>query len=401
MNDKNTAIYYSKLVGVTFEGRQEVIATLRGKEPLRVRREKDNEYDPRAVAVDVYKNDEWLPIGYIAKDKNKDISEALDAGESVYISIGTITGGQGKSYGVNISLEYKLADVPKEPVVTKGDTVKVLSHLLKSLTGKTPEVEKDTETYVSPLTGESIELNVVHGHKRLEGYLSGSKFPDQFYQPFDKDGRLQGMVDKYGVTADEVSAMWKLNNEASTGYGTAIHAAMENFDKNYQLGDKLKEVKEYKTKPTYYGPNKALSKNPFIKYIVESFHEQFGGDYERITETFVWLDAFKLCGSIDRIKVIDRKKKIVRIQDFKTDGDIHDKKYQLSDSPFKSKLGNELLDLHWLQLSFYAFILEQLGWKVEGLDIYWLNPNKLVKGESPWEEFSHEVIDISEVIING
>lgn len=67
----STVSYHSKLVGVTFEGRQEVISTLGGKEPLRVRREKDNKYDPKAVAVDVYKNDEWLPIGYIAKDKTK------------------------------------------------------------------------------------------------------------------------------------------------------------------------------------------------------------------------------------------------------------------------------------------------------------------------------------------
>ena len=44
---------------------------------------------------------------------------------------------------------------------------------------------------------------------------------------------------------------------------------------------------------------------------------------------FVWDDMMKLCDSIDRLKIVDRKKKIVRIQDFKTDGDIHEKKYQL------------------------------------------------------------------------
>jgi hypothetical protein len=110
----------------------------------------------------------------------------------------------------------------------------------------------------------------------------------------------------------------------------------------------------------------------------------------------------KLCGSIDRLQIVDRKKKIVRIQDYKTDGNIHEKKYQLSDSPFKKVMGNELLDLHWLQLSFYAFILSLKGWKVEGLDIFWLNPEKLVKGDAePWEKYSSDVIDISEVLING
>ena len=62
-------------------------------------------------------------------------------------------------------------------------------------------------------------------------------------------------------------------------------------------------------------------------------------------------------------------------------------------------MGKELLDYHWLQLSFYAFILQRAGWTVEGLDIYWLNGERLVKGENPWEEFSHDVIDISKAII--
>lgn len=408
MSDKDTAIYHSKLVGVTFEGRQEVIATLRGKEPLRVRREKDNQYDPKAVAVDVYKNDEWLPIGYIAKDKNADISRSLDAGETAYIQISDITGGGDRSYGVNISLEYKLApeevkEEVKEDAPSKNETLRVLQYLTKALGGTVEAVALTGETaeYVSPLTAEVINLQEVNGHKRLEGFLSGSKFPEQFYAPFDRDGILAAIVEKYGVDAEAVAAMWKINNEASTGYGTAVHAALENYDRNFELGDKIKSVKVLKTK-TNVGPNKALSKNPFLKHLVESFHAQFGGDYERLSEVFVWDEGLKLCGSIDRLQIVDRKKKIVRIQDFKTDGDIHEKKYQLTTSPFKKKMGNELLDLHWLQLSFYAFILSLKGWKVEGLDIFWLNPAKLVSGDAqPWEKFSSDVIDISEAIINA
>lgn len=405
MSEPKTLTYHSKLVGVTFEGRQDVIKSLRGKEPLRVRREKDNKYDPRAVAVDVYKNDEWIPIGYIAKDKNKDISETLDAGNTVYISIGDITGGGDRSYGVNISLEYKLteeeAPEARESVPSKAETLKVLNYLTKAIEGAQNGSKHATEAYTSPLTGETIELEVVNGHKELKGFMSGSKFPEQFYQPFDREGILAAMAEKYNVDADAIEAMWNLNNEASTGYGTAIHAALENYDRNFKLGDKTKFVKEFKTKPTEYGPNRALSKNPFIKKIVEDFQEKFGGDYERLSEVFIWDAGLKLCGSIDRVKFIDRKKKIVRIQDFKTDGDIHEKKYQLADSPFKSRMGNELLDYHWLQLSFYAFLLEIKGYTVEGLDIYWLNPEKLCRGENAWEEFSSKPIDIREVIING
>ena len=405
MSEPKTLTYHSKLVGVTFEGRQDVIKSLRGKEPLRVRREKDNKYDPRAVAVDVYKDDEWIPIGYIAKDKNKDISETLDAGNTVYISIGDITGGGDRSYGVNISLEYKLteeeAPEARESVPSKAETLKVLNYLTKAIEGAQNGSKHATEAYTSPLTGETIELEVVNGHKELKGFMSGSKFPEQFYQPFDREGILTAMAEKYNVDADAIEAMWNLNNEASTGYGTAIHAALENYDRNFKLGDKTKFVKEFKTKPTEYGPNRALSKNPFIKKIVEDFQDKFGGDYERLSEVFIWDAGLKLCGSIDRLVVVDRKKKIVRIQDFKTDGNIHEKKYQLADSPFKDKMGSELLDYHWLQLSFYAFLLEIKGYDVRGLDIYWLNPEKLCRGENAWEEFSSKPIDIREVIING
>lgn len=424
-DEPKTLVYHTKLAGVTFEGRQDVIKTLRGKEPLRVRRERggiDPEVkhkDPKAVAVDVYLGDEWLPIGYIAKDKNDDISAAMDAGESVYIQMGGVTGGEnGKSFGVNISLEYKMAseeEKTEEPVVTKKEAARVLEYLLKTLGVKAEAAIEAPLVYVSPLTGESIEIQEVNGHRRLEGYTSGSSFPDRFYPPFDKEGILQGIVDKFGVDAELVAAMWELNNEASTGYGTVVHAALENYDRNFELGDKIKKVEVLKTK-TKVGPNKALSSNPFLKYLVESFHNEFGGDYERLSEVFVWDEGLKLCGSIDRLQVIDRKKKIVRIQDFKTDGDIHGDKYPNADSPFKgigkkalkegkkekpNTVENTLLGLHWLQLSFYAFILSLKGWKVEGLDIFWLNPNKLVSGEQPWEKFSHEVIDISEQVING
>lgn len=403
--------YNSKLVGVTFEGRQAVISTLTGKEQLRVRREADNEYDPNAVAVDVLKGEDWLPIGYIAKDKNLEIAKSLDANIPVEIVLSTITGGDGKSFGVNIELQYN--EAPKvaapTPAVEQKKAVKPTKEQMQQVLAYLTQVvdasgKKTVEpaTYNSVLLGKNIEVQEVNGHKRLEGYLSGSKFPEQFYAEFESKEILEAIKKKHGLTdaqVKQIEAMWECNSQASTNFGNSIHYAMENYDRNYQLGDKIKSVKTFKTKPDEIGANKALSRNPVLKKIVESFHELFGGDYVRFSEEFVWDREFKLCGSIDRIKVIDLKKRIIRIQDFKTDADVHEKKYQLSTSPFKATMGNELLDYHWLQLSFYAFILQRAGWTVEGLDVYWMNGEKLVSGENPWEEFSHDVIDISEVIL--
>lgn len=438
---KNLIEYNSKIVGVTFEGRQEVIAMLSGDEPLRVRREPENKYDPRAVAVDVEIAETWKPIGYIAKDKNKDIAAAMDAGNDVDISIASLTGGDTdnngkvKTRGVNIALSYnKPVELEPKNDSKSKDGYKVNSESeikndvklncsndsnvlaqIKSLLG----VEDRVELYTSRLLGRSTYVTVVDGHMRIEGYLSGSRFPDKFYPEFDEDEVLGRIIGKHYPDADEekyakirkaLLGMWGINRNASTGYGTAIHAALENYDKYHKLGDRIKSVKKFKTKPDEVGPNKALSRNPFLRKVVEDFHEKFGGDYVRLNEQFIWTHEERLAGSIDRVRVVDAERKIIRIQDFKTDGNIHEAKYQISESPFRgvgkkalkegkkekpNTVEDTLLGLHWLQLSFYAYILTKYyGYTVEGLDVYWLNPNKLIKGENAWEEFSHEVIDI-------
>lgn len=415
--------YNSKLVGVTFEGRQAVISTLKGNEPLRVRREAENEYDPNAVAVDVCindKTDDWLPIGYIAKDKNLEIAKSLDAGIPVEIKLASLTGGNGKSFGVNIELQYNQApeEVKKAPVAedakpaekpTKAQMQQVLAYLTQVVDASGVKKTVEPVTYNSVLIGKNIEIQEVNGHKRLEGFLSGSKFPEQFYAEFDKTEILKAIQNKHKLTdaqIEQIKAMWHINSQISTNFGNSIHFAMENYDRNFELGDKIKSVKEFKTKPPVIGDNKALNRNPLMKKIVNDFHALFGGDYIRFNEEFVWDKGLKLCGSVDRIKVVDLKKRIIRIQDFKTDADINETKYQLVDSPFyeltqgeNPTMGKTLLDYHWLQLSFYAFILQRAGWTVEGLDVYWMNGGKLVTGENPWEEFSHEVIDITDVIL--
>lgn len=420
-NSSNSVAYHTKLVGVTFEGRQDIIKMLQGGEQLQVRREADNKYDKNAVAVDVFIDidseggdlvGEWYPIGYIAKDKNSDIAATLDAGNEVDISLSSLTGGDDKSYGVNVYVEYD--KVPRQAKIAKAAEAIVEEELTprQKLELAIEEFEASftntgvTKKYSSRLLGKSTDVVINEGHMSIPGYLSGSAFPKKFYKDFDEEGAIQGILDKHFKTEEHerakkaILAMWGLNRDASTGYGTAIHAALQNFITYRQLGDKTKKVEVLKTK-TKVGPNKALSRNPFLKKIVEDFWSLFGSDHARLSEQFVWLHDQELAGSIDLVKVIDAEKKIIRIQDFKTDGDIHEKTYQSTDSPFykltqgtSPKMGKELLDLHWLQLSFYAYILKHYGYTVEGLDVYWLNPDKLCKGENAWEEFSHDVIDI-------
>ena len=426
MSKDNAINYNSKIVGVTFEGRQEVLAVLNGDELLRLRREADNQYDKNAVAVDVQFGEDWSPIGYIAKDKNEKLAAQLDAGGQVAIRIASLTGGdigkngEAKNRGMNIEISYtpveaKTAEV--KPV--EVDHVGMLNEALLGL-GLITSADKK-EKYSSRLLGKSVEVTVRDGHVSIPGYMGGSSFPKKFYSEFDKDGMLDSIVEKhYGKAEDKVKAgirnalidMWDRSGEASASFGTAIHAALENYDKYHVLGDKTKKVETFKTKPDRVGPNKALSSNPFLAKIVQDFHDKFGGDYARLTEEFIWLHDEELGGSIDRVKVIDADKKIIRIQDYKTNGDIHETSYQFADSPFRgigkaaikkgeketnpNAIEDTKLGMYWLQLSFYAYILQHYGYTVEGLDVYWLNPEKLANGENAWEEYSHKVIDIKE-----
>ena len=48
-----TRTLVSKVAGVTYEGRQDIIAKLSGAEPCRIVPEPDNKYDPSALAVHV------------------------------------------------------------------------------------------------------------------------------------------------------------------------------------------------------------------------------------------------------------------------------------------------------------------------------------------------------------
>jgi single-stranded-DNA-specific exonuclease len=96
--------FHTKLAGVSFEGRQDVIAGLRDQAPLELRRQADNPHDPNAIAVH-YGN---LQLGFFNKKLAAHLAPLMDLGVRYTARIASLTGGpsiQGRHRGVNILVE--------------------------------------------------------------------------------------------------------------------------------------------------------------------------------------------------------------------------------------------------------------------------------------------------------
>lgn len=94
--------FNTKLVGVTFEGRQEHIAALVPATPLRLERRPDNPYDANAIAVLA---PDGTQVGFLNRRLAAVLAPAVDKGVEYDIELTEVTGGEdGKSLGVNVRL---------------------------------------------------------------------------------------------------------------------------------------------------------------------------------------------------------------------------------------------------------------------------------------------------------
>jgi single-stranded-DNA-specific exonuclease len=95
--------FHTKLAGVSFEGRQDVVARLEPGIPLRLVRQPDNEYDPNALAVMTPAGDQ---VGFLNRRLAAVLAPAIDAGAQWEVSVTDVTGtDEAGSRGVNVLLE--------------------------------------------------------------------------------------------------------------------------------------------------------------------------------------------------------------------------------------------------------------------------------------------------------
>jgi single-stranded-DNA-specific exonuclease len=118
--------FHTKLAGVTFEGRQDLIPGLTPGIELDLERQPANVHDPNAIAVRFGR----LQIGFIRKEIAVRIAPNIDAGERYRAEVKNLTGGGAKSFGVNIYVTRERPAVARRAAGDRARPDDVLRALL-------------------------------------------------------------------------------------------------------------------------------------------------------------------------------------------------------------------------------------------------------------------------------
>lgn len=101
----------TRIVGVTFEGRQEVVAKLYEGDRIWLERELDNPFDPNAIQV-CRNNTEQ--IGYLNRFLAQNISPYMDAlGHPLKGKVVMLTGSAYDGYTLGVVIAFKLPHFPE------------------------------------------------------------------------------------------------------------------------------------------------------------------------------------------------------------------------------------------------------------------------------------------------
>jgi len=168
---------YTKVVGVTFDGRQAVLAAAREGDPLRLRREPGNAHDPHAVLVTT---EDGRTVGYLRAELAGRLAPSIDMGARYHATVARVTGGGDHVLGMNIYLER--AD--DEPVASAAAAERrvwsalgprsAIERLPIYLTGGRPLRPAHLEALQAIAGGRPAVLAVAPGRGRATGIAGGA-----------------------------------------------------------------------------------------------------------------------------------------------------------------------------------------------------------------------------------
>lgn len=193
-------------------------------------------------------------------------------------------------------------------------------------------------------------------------YISTTTFIHHNFSDFDADDIINKMMlgrnwnnpeyKYYGMTREQIKALWDKNRDNASGAGTQMHADIEKYSNNVQIF------------------NNSIEFQYFL-----AFRKDFPQLIPYRTEWCVYYEEYKLCGSIDMVYQNENGK--FEIYDWKRSKEI------VYDSPFnkcaKTECIKHLPDTNFwhyaLQLNTYKKILEDCyGIQVEDMYLVVCHP---------------------------
>ncbi|HEY6234309.1 MAG TPA: DEAD/DEAH box helicase [Candidatus Elarobacter sp.] len=123
--------FNTKVVGVSFEGRQDVVAGIEPGAVIELRRQPENVHDPNAIGV-------WygaLQLGFLKRAIAARVAPNVDAGEHYTAHVTAVTGGGARSWGINV---YVTRERETAPRARAGRTEVTREDVLRALIGEQP-----------------------------------------------------------------------------------------------------------------------------------------------------------------------------------------------------------------------------------------------------------------------
>jgi len=326
-----------KAVGLSFKHVQEKLGV---GDKVKLFHEKDNQYDPNALAIHTLGGEH---IGYVGK-KDKLRSKILRRVSKEEVTMPVLIANYHKDGS------DKLWDSVEE-----GDMVQLWLRAYS----KTP-LDDDSFIEVESFTGEKVLWSeYLHICTDLKGneLIGGSTYASQFEKEFDRDRIAHDYANKHDLEMEQVVDYWEGMGTLSADYGTAVHSALEHYSKSFKT----------------FGHEDSLPRVPHLKEAVKAFLKV--SDFKDCIAEPLITDVEKgMSGWIDNLRFVDEK--TVVVEDFKTN--------TFKDQDYSAKFPAKLKSFE-KQLSYYGTILENHGYKVQGLVVWHWYQNKWYSHPIPFK----------------
>ncbi len=128
---EQAAAFHTKIVGVTFDGRQAILPTVRTGERLHLVRDPQNVRDPHAIKVLL---GDGRQLGFLSAGLAARLTPSMDAGARYAATVASLTGGGDRAWGLNIYVEREAPWIGEEADLQDRTRVATGRDLVERLT---------------------------------------------------------------------------------------------------------------------------------------------------------------------------------------------------------------------------------------------------------------------------